>query len=125
MTCITKARTTGCPASEDSAVRRGKEMIGKHQVVALEEHYWDPEVAEHFTGNEGRAPALRARLDDVGDLRIKEMDDAGIDLTVLSHGAPSTQRLNPEAAVGIAQRANDRLKEAVDAHPDRFAAFAC
>ena len=63
-------------------------MIGKHQVVALEEHYWDPEVAEHFTGTEGRAPALRARLDDVGALRIKEMDEAGIDLTVLSHGAP-------------------------------------
>ena len=59
-------------------------MIGKHQVVALEEHYWDPEVAEHFTGTEGRAPALRARLDDVGALRIKEMDEAGIDLTVLS-----------------------------------------
>ena len=34
--------------------------IGKHFVIALEEHYWDPEVAEHFTGNEGRAPALRA-----------------------------------------------------------------
>jgi predicted TIM-barrel fold metal-dependent hydrolase len=100
-------------------------MIGKHQVVALEEHYWDPEVAEHFTGREGRAPALRARLDDVGELRIKEMDEAGIDLTVLSHGAPSTQRLNPEAAMGIAQRANDRLHEAVLAHPGRFAAFAC
>lgn len=99
--------------------------IGKHQVIALEEHYWDPEVAEHFTGNEGRAPALRARLDDVGSLRIKEMDEAGIDLTVLSHGAPSTQRLNAEAAVGIAKRANDRLKASVDAHPDRFAAFAC
>src|SRR5437773_11030733 len=100
-------------------------MIGKHQVIALEEHYWDPEVAEHFTGGEGRAPATRARLDDVGALRIKEMDEAGIDLTVVSHGAPSTQRLNPELAVGIATRANDRLHEAVTAHPDRFAAFAC
>ncbi len=100
-------------------------MIGKHQVIALEEHYWDPEVAEFFTGNEGRAPATRARLDDVGALRLKDMDEAGIDLTVLSHGAPSIQRLNPEAAVGIAQRANDRLREAVAAHPDRFAAFAC
>jgi 2,3-dihydroxybenzoate decarboxylase len=100
-------------------------MIGNHQVIALEEHYWDPEVAEHFSGTEGRAPALRARLDDVGDLRLKEMDEAGIDLTVLSHGAPSTQRLNAEAAIGIAQRANDRLRDTVAAHPDRFAAFAC
>ena len=100
-------------------------MIGTHQVIALEEHYWDPEVAEHFTGREGRAPALRERLDDVGELRIREMDEAGIDLTVLSHGAPSIQRLNAEEAVGIAQRANDRLRGAVEAHPARFAAFAC
>ena len=44
---------------------------------------------------------------------------------MLSHGAPSTHRLNPEVATGIAQRTNDRLKQSVDAHPDRFAAFAC
>jgi predicted TIM-barrel fold metal-dependent hydrolase len=93
-------------------------------VIALEEHYWDAEVAKTFEGNEGRNPELRKRLDDVGALRIKEMDESGIDMQVLSHGAPSTQRLDAATAIPLAKRANDRLHETVRAHPDRFAGFA-
>jgi hypothetical protein len=37
---------------------------------------------------------LRNRLDDLGEVRIKEMDEAGIDMQVLSHGAPSAQKLS-------------------------------
>jgi hypothetical protein len=63
-------------------------MLGGMRVIALEEHYWDPGVAKHFDGNEGRSAELRRRLDDLGSLRLQEMDDAGIDLQVLSHGNP-------------------------------------
>jgi predicted TIM-barrel fold metal-dependent hydrolase len=93
-------------------------------VVALEEHYWDPGIAEHFTGNEGRAPLLRKRLDDLGELRLREMDESGIDIQVISHGAPGLQRINAETAVELAVRANDRLRDAVSLQPKRFAAFA-
>jgi len=93
-------------------------------VIALEEHYWDAEVAKSFDSAEARIPELRRRLDDLGALRIKEMDEAGIDIQVLSHGAPSTQRLDAATAVPLARSANDRLNEAVRAHPDRFAGFA-
>ncbi|HEY6720553.1 MAG TPA: amidohydrolase family protein [Burkholderiales bacterium] len=93
-------------------------------VITLEEHYWDAEVAKNFGGGEARNPEVRRRLDDLGALRIKEMDDAGIDMQVISHGAPSTQRLDAATAVPLAKRANDRLHEAVRAHPDRFAGFA-
>jgi 2,3-dihydroxybenzoate decarboxylase len=93
-------------------------------VIALEEHYWDADVAKHFDGAESRNAELRRRLDDLGALRIGEMDEAGIDLQVLSHGAPSTQRLDAATAVPLARSANDRLYEAVRAHPDRFAGFA-
>jgi predicted TIM-barrel fold metal-dependent hydrolase len=93
-------------------------------VIALEEHYWDAEVSKTFDSPEARNAELRRRLDDLGALRIKEMDDAGIDVQVLSHGAPSTQRLDAATAVPMAKRANDRLHEAVRAHPDRFAGFA-
>ena len=68
---------------------------GKPFVIALEEHYYDPELAATFDGPEGRAPEIRRRLDDLGELRLKEMDEAGIDVQVISHGAPSTQRLDP------------------------------
>jgi predicted TIM-barrel fold metal-dependent hydrolase len=97
---------------------------GKPFVIALEEHYYDRELAATFDGPEGRAPETRRRLDDLGELRLKEMDEAGIDVQVISHGAPSTQRLDAEAAVRLARNANDRLHAAISAHPDRFAAFA-
>ena len=96
------------------------------KIIALEEHYWDQEVATHFKerGPEMRVPALQERLLDLGALRLKEMDEAGIDLQVLSHGAPATQRIDAETAVPLARRANDRLHEAVKKHPGRFEGFA-
>jgi 2,3-dihydroxybenzoate decarboxylase len=97
---------------------------GKPLVIALEEHYYDPELAATFDGPEGRAPEVRRRLDDLGELRLKEMDEAGIDIQVISHGAPSTQRLDSETAEILARNANDRLAQAITAHPDRFAGFA-
>src|ERR687885_2766351 len=96
------------------------------QVIALEEHYLDPQVAQHFKegGPEARDAKLRERLYDVGALRLKEMDEAGIDLQVLSHSAPATQRLDAESAPAIARAANDRLRETVRASQGRFEAFA-
>ena len=94
------------------------------RVVALEEHYYDAELAATFDGPEGRAPETRRRLFDLGELRLAEMDAAGIDVQVLSHGAPSVQRLDAETAVWMARGANDRLAEAIARHPDRFAGFA-
>ena len=80
-------------------------MATKPLVIALEEHYWDAEVAKHFGARGDRNPALR----------LKEMDEAGIDVQVISHGAPSTQRIDAATAVPLARRANDRLHEAVRA----------
>jgi 2,3-dihydroxybenzoate decarboxylase len=53
------------------------------------------------------------------------MDEGGIDVQVLSHTNPATQQLEPEVAVPLAQRTNDRLHETILEHPDRFAGFAC
>ena len=57
-------------------------------------------------------------------LRIREMDEAGIDLQILSENNPATQNLDPESAVTLARASNDVLHEAVRAHPGRFAGFA-
>ena len=68
-------------------------------VIAIEEHYWDEELAKTYTGGEAGRPGEQAnRLHDFGALRIKEMDEAGIDMQVLSHGAPSAQKLPAETA---------------------------
>jgi predicted TIM-barrel fold metal-dependent hydrolase len=100
-------------------------MATRPRVIALEEHYIDPEVKPLITGLEVmRAPRLEERLADVGALRLKEMDEAGIDVQVLSHANPSLQKLDADIAVPLARRVNDRLHQTVTAHPDRFAAFA-
>src|SRR5437870_9730168 len=100
-------------------------MATKPYIIALEEHYFDPEVKRHTMGQEPpHAQRILERLDDVGVLRLKEMDEAGVDLQVLSHANPGLQKLDADTAVRLARSANDRLYEAVRAHPDRFAAFA-
>ncbi|MGB6659331.1 MAG: hypothetical protein WBE14_19645, partial [Xanthobacteraceae bacterium] len=91
-------------------------------VIAIEEHYWDEELEKTFTGSEAGRPGEQFnRLHDFGPLRIKEMDDAGIDIQVLSHGAPSTQKLPAETAPAMATRVNDRLAAIVAKNPTRFA----
>ncbi|MCH9011189.1 MAG: amidohydrolase [Chloroflexi bacterium] len=97
------------------------------RVIALEEHYWDREIAATFAPEEfnARAPSLIDRLYDYSELRIAEMDEGGIDFQVLSQGAPAVQRLDGPTSVRLAHDANDRLREIVRSHPSRFAAFAC
>ena len=95
------------------------------KVIAIEEHYFDIELAALFTGRDVRTPPpIRERMNDLGALRIKDMDEAGIDLQVLSHGAPSLQKLDAETAIRMARLVNDRLHETVTGNPERFQGFA-
>lgn len=99
-------------------------MAAKPYIVALEEHYHDPQILA-VAQFEGRAnPELAKRLDNLGELRLKEMDAAGVDYQVLSLGAPATQRLPADSALQLARSVNDRLADVVKAHPKRFGAFA-
>jgi hypothetical protein len=81
-------------------------MPPKSYVIALEEHYQDGELKQH------RGGGVAERLDDVGALRLKEMDEAGIDLQVLSHANPGLQGVDAATGVPLARRINDRLREA-------------
>lgn len=100
-------------------------MFQNIPVIALEEHYWDNELISHIGGAEAvRSRDLLQRLYDVADLRLRAMDESGIDVQVLSHGAPSGQKLAAAVAVDVARATNDRLAEAIARHPTRFAGFA-
>jgi predicted TIM-barrel fold metal-dependent hydrolase len=93
------------------------------KVIAIEEHFTTPEIVD-FRGDQDRTSPIAKGLEDLADLRIRQMDEAGIDLQILSENAPATQNFEPEAAVRLARRSNDLLHEAVRAHPTRFAGFA-
>ena len=67
---------------------------------------------------------IHEQLIDIGDRRIQDMDDAGIDVQVISLTSPGIQVFSGELATELAQDANDRLAEAVSAHPDRFVGLA-
>ncbi|HEV8014170.1 MAG TPA: amidohydrolase family protein [Stellaceae bacterium] len=100
-------------------------MAAKPRVIAIEEHYYDRELHSHFAKHDVvDSPWIAERLGDLSNLRIKEMDEAGIDMQVLSHGAQSLHLLDAETAVRLAPAVNDRLHQAVERHPQRFAAFA-
>jgi 2,3-dihydroxybenzoate decarboxylase len=98
-------------------------MLNKTPVIALEEHYWDAEMAGHFPAGENKSHVFDL-LTEIGEVRLRAMDEAGIDIQVLSHGAPAAQKLSPEIAVDLTRRVNDRLAEACARYPTRFAAFA-
>jgi hypothetical protein len=80
----------------------------KPYIIALEEHYQDPEVKQ-LGGGPGAGRDIVERLDDLGALRIREMDEAGI-------GANC--RLRPEAAIAAAMNRSmsrpDRLSDKVE-----------
>ena len=85
-------------------------MAAKPYVIALEEHYLDPEIKQATGRTDAIGPRqLIERLDDLGELRLREMDDAGIDFQVLSHSIPGLQGVDAATGVPLARRANDRL----------------
>jgi predicted TIM-barrel fold metal-dependent hydrolase len=100
-------------------------ILDNQRVIAIEEHYYDEELVKHFKGRDGQLGGfVKENLEEVGAGRIKSMDDAGIDVQVLSHGAPSAQKLAADIGPAIAKAANDRLYEICQANPDRLAGFA-
>jgi len=68
-----------------------------------------------------RATQIVDRLLDLGEQRLRHMDETGIDKAILALTSPGAQPiLDLEEARGIARRANDQLAEHVAAHPNRY-----
>ncbi len=99
----------------------------KMKLIALEEHFLDAQVAAMLDEVDRAllSPTRVPGLDELGDARIQAMDEAGIAVQVLSHTKPGVQEIDDvKLATSLAASANDRLAEAVAAHPTRFAGFA-
>jgi 5-carboxyvanillate decarboxylase len=71
------------------------------------------------------SPSARAQhivrcLQDLDQLRLQHMDEAGIDKQVIALTAPGVQFLEKGDAVSFSRLANDQLAEAIRRHPTRF-----
>ena len=95
------------------------------KVIALEEHVLPRDIIEAAGIDIGlRANKRAAQLDEVGEGRLRVMDDAGIDIQVLSALSNNVQDLEPTLSVSVNRQINDRMAETVARYPDRFRAFA-
>ncbi|MBD5626415.1 MAG: amidohydrolase [Desulfovibrio sp.] len=56
--------------------------------------------------------------------RIRDMDECGITLEILSYSNPSQWLLDENEAVSLCRSANDAMADLVKRHPGRFSAFA-
>jgi 5-carboxyvanillate decarboxylase len=72
-----------------------------------------------------RSQALEDRLLDIGELRLKNMDDNGIDVQILSLSGPHVQFFAPDDGVYWSRKVNDELAKFVKRNPDRFIGLAC
>jgi gamma-resorcylate decarboxylase len=98
-----------------------------HDKIAVEEHFAIGATASKSV----RFPdhpywsGIEAKLIDLFDRRLAEMDASGIGCAVLSLNANGIQEVpEPAKAVALAREANDALAAAVAKRPDRFAALA-
>ena len=110
--------------------------------IAVEEHFMDPALVDPYYGDSFSAEVaqddssyggftsefaktVEARLHDLHEARIEEMDAAGIDLAILSHTIGGVEGI-PDApeAIRTATRVNDFLAGEIAASNGRFAGFA-
>ncbi|HLH66973.1 MAG TPA: amidohydrolase family protein [Solirubrobacteraceae bacterium] len=96
------------------------------RIIAVEEHAFPRDLAAAAGVDLGpRAARVADALDDLGEGRLAIMDEAGIDVQVLSGGLGGVlQGLEAHRAVECCRALNDRLAAAVTAHPNRFRALA-
>jgi len=107
------------------------------RVVALEEHFNVPALVKRIDpavikarGYQPRRPPPAGKpnpmelLPEIGELRLKSMDEAGITVQVLSNNGPGPDLVPGADGVAMARENNDYLAEVVARRPDRFAGFA-
>ena len=67
-----------------------------------------------------RATGIIERIQDLGERRLRDMDETGIDVQILSLTSPGVQVFDAATAGAVARDANDELAAAIARHPDRF-----
>jgi predicted TIM-barrel fold metal-dependent hydrolase len=116
--------------AHDRVVRvSGGEQSESMRTITLEEHFATPEVLKasaelQSASRNNFVKAVEDKLLDLGKVRIADMDEAGIDLQIISLTNAGLDKLDGPRATALARDSNDKLAAAVKAYPQRFAGFA-
>jgi predicted TIM-barrel fold metal-dependent hydrolase len=106
------------------------------RVVALEEHFTVPALAKRIDPAAITARGFKPRrppvgrpnpmelAPEIGERRLKSMDDAGITVQVLSSTGPGPDLVPGPDGVAMARELNDHLAAACAKYPERFEGFA-
>ena len=101
------------------------------RLIAVEEHFLTRAVKDAWAVAAADDPTsafdqgeIGTRLEDLGVGRLALMDEAGVDLQVLSLTTPGLHNLAAEDSVALARRTNDLIAQTVAKRPDRFQGFA-
>jgi len=108
-------------SSEQETVKSGASISGK---IALEEHFAIPETLGASFAASG-PPEFQKQIQEIGSMRIAEMDRGGVGLCILSLTAPGIQGIpNVSQAISVSRKANDHLAEQITKNPKRIKGFA-
>jgi gamma-resorcylate decarboxylase len=101
----------------------GKIALEEHFSTELNNKYWDAKGEESRNGVE-YARDIERRLVDA-ELCLREMDRAGIEMSIISLTSPGVQSvIDPRKATELARSANEYAASVIKRHAGRFSAFA-
>lgn len=111
-----------CESIELEQAKSGSQAISNK--IALEEHFVIPETLGASFAASG-SPEFQKQIQEIGEVRIAEMDRGGIELCILSLTAPGIQGIpKVSEAINVARKANDHLAEEIAKNSRRLKGFA-
>ncbi|HEX5508814.1 MAG TPA: amidohydrolase family protein [Pseudolabrys sp.] len=94
--------------------------------IALEEHFAiEATLGDSQVFGQHVWPELEGRLLDTDDRLLRQMDQHGVGMMILSLNAPAVQAIaDRKRAIDVAREANDFLAAKMHKHPGRYTGFA-
>ena len=102
-------------------------MAFQYPLITLEEHWLAQSVRDFYVANNTKHPSdedglvgmVTPALMDLGEMRLKAMDDSGVSMQIVSH-APNFLALDLATCVKV----NNELHNLIKSQPGRFRGFA-
>jgi predicted TIM-barrel fold metal-dependent hydrolase len=117
--------SAGKTGSAEAAVK-GSARVKK---IAVEEHFYTKEFSDLLYSKlnwKGSPPAKAAtKILEYGEGRIKEMDECGIDMQIISLSYPALDPFQTADAIEVAKMINNQISETIKKYPKRFSGYCC